>query len=978
MSYRKKLIEVSLPLEAINAASAREKSIRHGHPSTLHLWWARRPLAAARAVLFAQLVDDPSSWPELFATEEAQNAERQRLFRLIEQLVIWENSNSKPVINAARLEIARSHARSATGANAKAVLAADVSVKIVNEYLATELPPVQDPFAGGGTIPLEAQRLGLRAVATDLNPVALLINKALLELPQRYAGQSPVNPAREERTVAFVGGQGLASDLLYYGGWMRDEARRRIGSLYPDVQLPERYGGGTGTVIAWLWARTVPSPDPAFGSVDVPLVPSFWLSEKVGSEAWLEPEVERSSGRWRFVVKYGAPKDPEVVSAGTKVGRGDFRCILSGAAIPVEYVRRIGRERGFGNRLIAIVAEGNRSRRYVTVTEADEVAAACPIPEDIEDTELPEQALGFRVQAYGLRTHRALFTSRQLTALRTFTELAREVRARVVEDAIAAGRPKESARQYSEAVGTYLGLTVGKACDYWSTLCVWHSGASHQKVANTFSRQTLSMTFSFAEANPFSVSSGHYYRYVELVAEVVSGLGIFPSPDAQIFQADAATTAGSAKRTWCTDPPYYDNIGYAALSDFFYVWLRRTCGDLYPELFTTVLVPKADEMIAEPGRHSNRGEAVAFFEQRLGQTFTALSATTADAPVAIFYAFRQAEAGATEDSVATGWETLLRSVLASGLAVDGTWPIRTEQGAGLRLVGRNALASSVVLACRARDPAAVTVTRADFKRILRKELPDALKKLQQGNIAPVDVAQASIGPGMAVFSRHKQVSEADGSAMSVRSALQLINEVLDEYLASGEGDFDADTRFAITWYEQFGWEAGPFGDAETLAKARNVSVSGVEDAGICRSAANKVRILKRPEMRPLEYDPATDERPTIWEFTQHMIRLLETDGEEAAASLLKKLGSASNATRELAYRLYNTCERRKWSEDARSYNGLILAWPELEKLAAKIRDGEPPAPASLGGSDGQAAAKSGKKSKAQKKGQQNLFAGNDK
>jgi putative DNA methylase len=253
--------------------------------------------------------------------------------------------------------------------------------------------------------------------------------------------------------------------------------------------------------------------------------------------------------------------------------------------------------------------------------------------------------------------------------------------------------------------------------------------------------------------------------------------------------------------------------------------------------------------------------------------------------------------------------------------------------------------------------------------MLRKELPDALKKLQQGNIAPVDVAQASIGPGMAIFSRHRQVLEADGSAMSVRSALHLINEVLDEYLASGEGDFDADTRFAITWYEQHGWDAGSYGDAETLAKARNVSVSGVVEAGICHSAAGKVRILKRPEMRPLEYDPATDERPTIWEFTQHMIRLLETEGEEAAARLLKKLGSAADATRELAYRLYNTCERKKWAEDARSYNGLILAWPELEKLAPRVGDDEPPSE--------KPTKKGGKKSRAPKKGQQKLFPGDE-
>lgn len=976
MTYRKKLIEVALPLEAINAASAREKALRHGHPSTLHLWWARRPLASARAILFAQLVDDPSSWTDVFPTEEAQNHERQRLFHLIEDLVVWENSNDEMVISAARLEIARSHARSSSSPKAKKILADGVKPDEVNEYLATEVPPVHDPFAGGGTIPLEAQRLGLRAVATDLNPVAVMINKALIEIPPKFAGKPPVNPdsRAKHKLKTWKGAGGLAEDVLYYGAWMRDEAKKRIGRLYPDVDLPKELGGGKATVISWLWARTVPSPDPAFSTVDVPLVPSFWLSEKPGSEAWLRAHVDRSRGQWHLAVEYGAPPTPETVDAGTKVGRGDFRCILSGAAIPAEYVRRVGRERGFGSRLVAIVAEGRGGRIYLSPNEAAEDAARCAPPDALPETELPDQALGFRVQAYGFKRHRDLFTSRQLVALQTFSDLALEVRAKVRADAESASLPDDGR---AEAVATYLALSVGKACDYWSTLCVWHSGAAHQKVANTFARQTLSMTFTFAEANPFSVSSGHYFRYVELIAEVVENLAHFPSAPAMVHQADAARAASGSRVVWCTDPPYYDNIGYANLSDFFYVWLRRVSAVLFPELFGTVLVPKSDEMIAEPGRHSSRGEAVEFFERRLGEVFSHLANMSDDAPISIFYAFRQAEGGADADSIATGWETLLASVLSSGLVVDGTLPIRTEQAAGLRLVGRNALASSVVLACRNRSADAPSVTRADFKRALRRELPEALKKLQQANIAPVDVAQSSIGPGMAIFSRHKQVLEADGKPMTVRAALQLINEVLDEYLASGEGDFDADTRFAITWYEQHGWEPGPFGDAETLAKARNVSVGGVVEAGICKSAAGKVRILKRPEMRPLDYDPAADERPTVWEFTQHMIRNLEDEGEEAAARLLKKLGSAADATRELAYRLYNTCERKKWAEDARSYNALILAWTELEKLAARMGDEPPPAAPSKPAKGSSNGKKKAKTTKAPKKGQQALFEGDD-
>lgn len=986
IAYRKKLIEVALPLEAINAACAKEKSIRHGHPSTLHLWWARRPLAAARAVLFAQLVDDPSSRPELFPTEDAQNQERHRLFLLIEELIQWENSNNEKVIDAARLEIARSHARSASSEKARAVLARGVEPKVVNEYLATELPPVHDPFAGGGTIPLEAQRLGLRAIATDLNPVAVIINKALVEIPPKFAGLGPVNPERRSRASlqTWTALEGLAADVRYYGAWMLDAAKSRIGGLYPTVELPKARGGGNATVIAWLWARTVPSPDPALAGVQVPLLSTYWLSTKAAGKAWLQPVVDKTAKTWRFEVVTGDPTDPTAVAAGTKEGRGDFKCLLSASPMPSAYVRQMGREGRMGARLVAVVAQGKRGRFYLPATPEIEAVANVPVPEGAPSTDLPKEALGFRIQSYGLTKHRDLFTARQLTALTLFSDLILQARERTLADCVAAGlslgdplqHGGRGALAYADAVAIYLTFCLDKTLAGSSTLCTWM--VQRDSLFHTFSKQTLSMTWDFAEVNVLADCTRSLSESVAWTAEAIEGSPVaLPSAPATVAMADARR---SCQQTACfsTDPPYYDNIGYADLSDYFYVWMRRALKDIATAEFRTLLVPKAEELIAASHRSDGDMRAAReFFENGLLEVFRSMqSHQDLASPLTIFYAFKQSESGSEETSgtttSSTGWETFLTALHDAGFAVDGTWPVRSERAGRQRDLGSNALASSIVLVCRKRPEDAPVTTRGEFRRLLRRELPDALKKLQQGNIAPVDVAQASIGPCMAIFSRHKHVLEADGSPMTVRSALQLINEVLDEYLASGEGDFDTDTRFAITWYEQYGWEPGPFGEAETLAKARNVSVGGVVEAGIAKSAAGKVRILKRPEMRPLDYDPATDERPTIWEFTQHMIRYLEEDGETAAATLLKKLGAAADATRELAYRLYNTCERKKWAEDARSYNGLILAWPELEKLAAKLGS-EPIEPSTP--SNGKPSKKRATK-KASKR-QQSLFKGDD-
>ena len=920
---KKKLIEVALPLEAINCESACEKSIRHGHPSTLHLWWARRPLAACRAVLFASIVDDPSSRPEEFPTVDAQDAERERLFRILEELVKWENSNNEHVLEMAREEI-----RKATGRNP---------------------PPVLDPFCGGGSIPLEAQRLGLEAYASDLNPVAVLITKALIEIPPRFAGRPPVNP--EARATlgseqGWTGARGLAEDVRYYGRWMRERARERIGHLYPKAKLPREHGGGEATVIAWLWARTVRCPNPVCGA-EMPLVRSFWLSTKPKKKAWVEPIVDRQAKTVRFEVRTGDGAPPE----GTKE-RGRTRCLVCGHSnITDAEVRAQAVKYGVGEQLLAVVAAGHRARLYLSPDHAQAVAVTPPETPWL-DQPLPNNARWFSPPQYGLTTYRDLFTARQLVALTTFSDLVAKAREQALKDAIAAGLPDDGRRledggtgapAYADALAAYLALAVDRIVDRGSTICSWDAG--RVTVRNTFARQAIQMVWDFAEANPFSDSTGNWSSAVEWVARVVD---IVPSePAAAVRQLDAtAAVDGVDSPMVATDPPYYDNIGYADLSDFFYVWLRRSIGDVFPTLFSTLLTPKQQELVATPYRFGGRkAEAERFFEEGLRASFRRMREKHhPDFPLTLFYAFKQAERssgdGVVDVLVSTGWETMLTSLLDAGFAITGTWPIRSELGNRPVATGTNALASSVVLVCRPRPDDAPVATRQEFLRALRAELPDALHMLQQGSIAPVDLAQAAIGPGMAVFSRYAKVVEADGSPMRVGTALGIINQVLAEVLAEQEEEYDPHTRWAVAWFEQHGMNEGAYGDAEILSKAKGTAIDAMVRDGFLRAKAGKVSLVPREEL-PEEWDPSTDPRLTVWEITQQLIRRLETGGELAAADLLRRVGALGDVARDLAYRLYTICDRKGWAQEALAYNSLVVAWPEIARLAASERN-EPP------------------------------------
>ena len=938
---RKKLIEVSIPLEAINKASAREKSIRHGHPSTLHLWWARRPLAACRAVLFAQLVDDPSAWPDRFPTEAAVERERARLHKVIADLVPWEASNNEAVLQAARWEIARS---AAWGRDEEPPGRDDAASTL--RYLQEHAPPVYDPFSGGGSIPLEAQRLGLRAHGSDLNPVAVLIGKALVEIPPRFVGLPPVNPmaCASLPSGGWRGAAGLAADVRHYGAWMREEAVRRIGHLYPKAQLP---GGGEATVIAWLWARTVRSPDPAAGGAMVPLVSSFLLSTREGRKAWTEVVLDVSAADgWQFEVKTGAlaKEAEERLRNGTKTGRGGFTCVLTGTAIPFDYVRKEANKHGLGQRLMAIVAEGARSRSYLAATAEHELVAAAASPEwgPEELVTTPSHDVD-RLPMYGMPRWRDAFTPRQLTALTTFSDLVAEARERVLVDACSAGLSSsnehlrnsgEGASAYAEAVATYLGLSVSRCADFWSSLATWSSSPKNELVVATFRRQALGMTWDFGEVNPLSGSGGNFQGNLNVSARALASVPAHPTASISSCSAEAMA---SKNVLISTDPPYYDNISYADVSDFFYVWLRYSLNSIWPALFRRLTTPKDDELVATPHRHGGKDEAEAFFIHGMSKALVAMrNAVAGNAPLSIYYAFKQSEM-ADEGITSPGWASFLQAIVDSGFGIGGTWPIRTERAARSVAVNSNALASSIVLVCRKRPDNALDTTRAEFIRALRRELPEAVAAIRRAGVGPVDMQQSIIGPGMGVFTRHTRVLEDDDTPMPVRTALSLINRVWDEIEHEAAEALDPASQVALAWFAAYGFDARPAGDLINLANAKNLPVAALFAAGVFQDGRGKAALVPRDQL-PLGWTP-TGDRAIAWSCVQHAIRTLNAPegGAEAAASLLAAMGPLAEPARALVNRLFQIATEKGWAAEALAYNALAEEWPRLLDLAPETR-----------------------------------------
>lgn len=916
----KKLIEVALPLEAINAESAREKSIRHGHPSTLHLWWARRPLAAARAVIWSSLVDDPSEHPEQFPTEEEQNKERQRLFAILEKLVKWENSNDPKVLDAAKAEILRS-----TGNNP---------------------PPLLDPFAGGGAIPLEAQRLGLEAHAHDLNPVAVMINKAMIEIPPKFAGQAPVNPdarARLDAADGWTGAKGLAEDVRYYGEWMKQQAFKKIGHLYPKVKVPAAQGGGEATVIAWIWARTIKCPNPACGC-EMPLASSFVLSKKKGKEAWVKPIP--AGDHVEFEVQQGkCPKEYE----SFKVGRSAiFKCPCCGEITTDAYVKKNGQQHKIGSQLMAVVAEGQHGRIYLSPDEEQKLAANVSKPENYPDGSMPTNPRWFSPPAFGMTEYSDLFTNRQLTALTTFSELVSEAQKQAEADAVAAGLANDhialseggpGARAYGEAVGVYLAFVIDKMTDYHSSICSWNP--PREGLRNTFGRQAIPMVWDYAEANPFSNSSGCFDNLLEWVYKCIFDLPA--SSQGEVKQFDAQSDCGLRNIMVSTDPPYYDNIGYADLSDYFYVWMRQSLKQTYPNLFRTMLVPKAEELVATPYRFDGSVEkARDFFEDGMLHTCRQIyQYAREDIPVTIYYAYKQSDTDTGESeakTASTGWETMLSAVIQAGFSITGTWPMSTERTGRTIGNGTNALASSIVLVCRKRPEDAPMVTRRNFIAELKRELRPALQKLQRSNIAPVDLAQSAIGPGMGVYSKYSKVLESDGTPMTVRSALQIINQELDVYFNEQDGELDQNSRFCVDLYMQNAFNDIKFGDADTLARAKNTSVAALAAKGVLYAQKGSVHLLTREEL-PEKVD---EREETIWLLCQQLTQAMATGGVAACAQIVVNMfGSNAERAKDLAYRLYTVAERKGWAQEAYAYNALVIAWPEIQSRAAELQAYKP-------------------------------------
>ena len=919
---KRKLIEVALPLDAINAQSAREKSIRKGHPSTLHLWWARRPLATARAVLFSQLVDDPSGRYEEFREAAAARgevdpdaaarstvlSERQRLFTLITRLVDWDSIGDEHLLREAREEILRS--------------------------TDGEPPAILDPFAGGGSIPLEAQRLGLEARASDLNPVAVLINKALIEIPPRFAGRPPVFPGADDGTRPWPGAHGLAEDVRRYGEWMRQEAYRRIGHLYPRAQLPD---GSEATVIAWIWARTVTCPNPACG-IEMPLVRSWWLGKKKGKEAYIVPTVV--GDHIEYSIGHNPERAPTKENDGTISGRRGAVCLACGTPVSMDYIKTEGNARRMNATLLAMACDAHRGRVYIPPARTHVNMALADRPDDAPSQDLPDDPRNFWTVPYGLDTFDKLFTNRQLTALTTFSDLVGEARERVLADALAAGLPEgerleeggSGAAAYADAVATYLGFIVSRLSDYSSSLNTWASNPQMEILRNVFARQALPMAWDFAEGNPFAASSGSLAIMVRAVSQSIEKV---PAKGSYVVEQADAASRGYSNAVISTDPPYYDNIGYSDLSDFFYVWLRRSLRNIHPHLLSTVLVPKEEELVANPYRHGGKEGAREFFEHGFEDVFArARQGANPDYPVTVYYAFKQSEtskAGRTS----TGWATILGAIIRSGWTITATWPMRSERGGRMTSVGTNALASSIVLVLRPRPEDAPATDRRALVRELRSTLPGAVETLRSGGVAPVDLAQAAIGPGMRVFSGYTRVISPDGTDMSVDDALAQINAVLDEVLTDQDDDLDPDTRWCLAWYEDHGFDAGPYGEAETLASARNASIDGLRRAGVLTAGGGRVHLID-PQSLPTDYDPRTDDRVSCWEVVLHLARALEATGLDGAGRLLaaaRERGLDGEVLRSLAYRLYSLAEQGGRTESGVLFNALGSSWPEIEVAA---------------------------------------------
>ena len=905
-AVRKKLIEVALPLHAINAAARKEKTTTHGHPSTFHLWWGHRPYSVARAVIFASLVDDPSARPDLYPTEVEQSRAREAYFYLIEELVQWKNVTNPSVLAAAK--------------------------KYISQSVGPDGPTVVDPFSGRGTIPLEAKRLGCSVLGSDLNPVAVLISKALVETPGKFAHVSPVHPATSNAISRGVAA--IASDVIAYGRDLLESAKHEVSSLYPGVEQKD----GRWTVTAWLWARSMECPNPVCGRSETPLVKSSVLSTKAKPRIHLKPRVDLGSRRVAF-----DPSQDKTEPFSNVLSKRGATCIFCHELIPLKYIRETAAKSGLGRMPMGAVISRNGKKKFVGSDTVVDTIIEPSLPESLLDVELTINSRHMGPPVYGLLRHRDLYTRRQLKMLATLAGSIKKIRDDVLRDSVAAGMHQDDIRledggcgasAYADAIATYLGIAVSRLADRSSTLAFWQVD---ETIGHVFVRPALPMTWDFVEVNPFSESAGSFANCIDSIAKTIVKLP--ESDNAAIEMADARFVEYPANSVVITDPPYYDNVPYADISEYFYVWLREGLGDIWQSLFASLGTPKLAELTYDKSRHD--GDVVrarAHFTDGFIETFRRWrQVANANFPSLVFYAFRATSKVGSKDAtgvVSAGWESILTSLVAAGYQITGTWPIGTERANRFRSIDSNALGSSIVLVIRPREKDARNCSRTEFIRELRSGLPFAVSSLRNLNLAATDLQQAAIGPGMAIFSKYGYVLEPDDSNMTIGAALSIINDELAQVLLGEMSDVDAQTHFALAWFDEFGYGEGAYSRADVALRAKNARIEPLLASGVVLSESGRVRLLSPREVTVSEDISLFP----LWAQAVCLVAALTSDegSEDKAAELLRSLNAPSaERIRDIAYHCYLVCDKAKRLSDALDFNAVVQAWPDLLRLASE-------------------------------------------
>ncbi|MBE5441042.1 DUF1156 domain-containing protein [Mycobacteroides abscessus] len=884
---RRKLVEVALPLDEINAACKADKGRAHGTLKNLHKWFAPMPVPAWRALIFAALVDDPED-----------DNKRVLLLDLIKRLV-------------------------ANGAD----LPDDDAITEANEVLARQYPNgrpvVHDPFCGGGSTLVEAQRLGLESLGSDLNPVPVLISRTLTEILPRLNGQQPLHPQtqatssgalfddRSRGSLSYAGLDGLIRDVMYYAQGIGVRARERLARHYPSES--------SETVVAWLWARTARCPNPTCG-VETVLTTSWWLSKRKGDMAWIQPRTE-NGGVYLDVVtgqrSGAAPQPPKSPRGAT------FTCLGCGNSIKEEEIESQAVSGGLGLRMTSVVVEDANGRRTYRAPNAVEIEAARV---DLSGYDIPDQVPvgdGGTRNRFGMTSQADLYGERQLATMCVLADLVAETYDEILDE----GGSKEWAR----AVTTVLGLGIGRFAQFASSQARWTVRDAVSSFEGAFPRNDIPVTWDYYEINPWGEAGPSWTQ--TFVSTTRALKNVVPGGVGTVVIGDARKVTASRPALVATDPPYFDAIGYADLSDYFYVWHRRALRAVHPDLYSTMAAPKVGELTAIATHHGNsRPTARNYFIEGFTETFRSLQLSmAADLPMVVVYASREQKGSADEQS---RWSSILTAIVKADMEITGTWPILGTTDRRMIGQGTNAVATYVAMVCRPRTENASVTTLNEFSRALRRGLSTRVRDLQAASILPIDLAQAAMGPGMQIYSRYRAVLDQAGAPVDVEQALRIINASLGEVLDEQEGELDAESRFASRWWDQHGWTSAPYGEADKVARPLGISVDDVVRAQVASSVGGKVRLLGLEELDS-DWTPSSDSRPTAWEAVHHLVnRLVDRGGELEAARLLAELGTLQDPAMELAYRLHEIAARCGRATDQERYNALISSWAELVKLSA--------------------------------------------